>query len=324
MTLGHESSGIVTSIGSSISSSEFKVGDKVALEVGQPCESCYDFCQAGRYNLCKEMKFRSSARNFPHTQGTLQERINHPAKWCYKLPQNMGLDLGAVLEPLSVAIHASKRAGELEGKTVLVMGAGAVGLLCAYAAKKKGAGKVVIADIDAGRVDFAIRERFVDGGYTVPLKRGGNIDEDLQIARGNAKSIMGMAVNGKPLGEVDVTFDCTGVPSCVQAAIYAARPGGKVMLIGMGTPVYTLPMSHAALREVDICGVFRYANTYSEGIELMSKFSEPDLQGLVTHRFHGLEAAADAFAMAAKTVDANGKLVLKVVIDMSSASRNGP
>jgi L-iditol 2-dehydrogenase len=81
MSLGHESAGVVVGVGSEVSN--FKVGDKVALEVGQPCENC-DRCKEGRYNICKGMKFRSSAKAFPHAQGTLQDRINHPAAWCHK------------------------------------------------------------------------------------------------------------------------------------------------------------------------------------------------------------------------------------------------
>jgi L-iditol 2-dehydrogenase len=81
MSLGHESAGVVVGVGSEVSN--FSVGDKVALEVGLPCESC-DRCKEGRYNICKGMRFRSSAKSFPHAQGTLQDRINHPAAWCHK------------------------------------------------------------------------------------------------------------------------------------------------------------------------------------------------------------------------------------------------
>lgn len=81
MSLGHESAGVVVAVGSEVSN--FKVGDKVALEVGLPCEQC-GRCKEGRYNICKDMRFRSSAKAFPHAQGTLQDRINHPAAWCHK------------------------------------------------------------------------------------------------------------------------------------------------------------------------------------------------------------------------------------------------
>lgn len=92
------------------------------------------------------------------------------------------------------------------------------------------------------------------------------------------------------------------------------------MIIGMGTPILTLPMSAAALREVDLIGVFRYANTYKEAIKLLSNrpASMPDLATLVTHRFNGMDRIPDAFSMAAKVKDDAGRLVLKVVVDMGS------
>ncbi|MCJ1288542.1 hypothetical protein MMC34_000070 [Xylographa carneopallida] len=265
------------------------------------------------------MRFRSSAKIFPHFQGTLQERINHPAKWCYKLPGSMSYDEGAILEPLGVATHAARRAQIPSKASVLVFGAGAVGLLCAFMAKESCASTVIIADIDQGRVDFATKNRFANHGYVVPSKRGQSIEEKLAIAKETASNISQTEITmGNPVAEVDVVFECTGVESCVQAAIYITKPGGRVMLVGMGNPIQTLPLSAAALREVDLCGVFRYANTYGSGIELLSqrKSGTPNPKTLITHRFYGLQNAQKAFEMAAKTVDEEGKLVLKVVIEM--------
>ncbi|KJX97567.1 sorbitol dehydrogenase-like protein [Zymoseptoria brevis] len=318
LSLGHESSGIVTSIGSSVT--HLQPGDRVALEVGIPCGACQR-CKQGRYNICKDVKFRSSGKAFPHFQGTLQERINHPAEWVYKLPDDVSLDVGALLEPLGVALHAWRRSlikdvGS-EG-TVVVFGAGAVGLLCAAVAKVKGAGKVVIADIDEGRLKFAVENGFADQSYVVPMKRGKDLEESLAIAKEVAKEVG--EVDG--VGEVDVVFECTGVPACVQAGIYATKPGGRLMLVGMGHPIQTIPLGAAALREVDIVGVFRYANTYKESIEIvqqaMKSADGPDFSKLVTHRFSSLAEAEKAFEMAGKTKDADGKLVLKVVIDSSN------
>jgi L-iditol 2-dehydrogenase len=223
LSLGHESSGVVTSIGSSVSN--LKPGDKVALEVGLPCEQC-SRCKEGRYNICKDMKFRSSGKSFPHFQGTLQQRINHPAKWCYRLPGEMSLDVGALLEPLGVALHAFRRSQMPKGATVLVFGAGAVGLLCAAVAKLKGAGKVVIADIDAGRLEFAVKNGFAHESYTVPMRRGKDIDENLTIAKETA--VEAGKVDG--IGEYDVTFECTGVPSCVQAGIYVSLDLARMLM----------------------------------------------------------------------------------------------
>lgn len=103
----------------------------------------------------------------------------------------------------------------------------------------------------------------------------------------------------------------------------ATRPGGKVLLIGMGTPIQTLPISAAALREVDIMGVFRYANTYPTGVEVVSKKGPdyPDFSKLVTHRYKGLESAEEAFNMAGKTKDDKGNLVIKVVIETGDGDK---
>ncbi|KAI1502092.1 sorbitol dehydrogenase [Biscogniauxia marginata] len=316
ITLGHESAGIVTAVGSDVR--DLQVGDRVALEVGLPCESC-DLCKAGRYNICKGMNFRSSAKAFPHSQGTLQERINHPARWCHRLPEGMSLELGALAEPLSVAVHARDRANLQPGNTVLVLGAGAVGLLCAAASKVAGAATVVIADILEDRVKFAVENGFADVAFTVPLARLQTIDDKLAYAQGVAEKLKASTFKEEPVGEVNVTFECTGVESCMHTAIYTTQPGGKVMIIGMGTPIQTLPISAASLKEVDLVGVFRYANTYKEVIKLLASKNDlfPDVSKLVTQRYKGLSSIPAAFETAGKVKDEKGNLVLKVVVDTS-------
>ena len=315
LCLGHESAGVVVEIGSQVNG--FNLGDRVALEVGLPCEEC-ERCIEGRYNICPRLRFRSSAKAFPHFQGTLQERINHPASWCHKLPASLSFGLGAILEPFGVAIQASRRAQIAQGSCTLVFGAGAVGLLCAAMAKVAGSSNVMIADIQQERVRFATQHGFAHKGFTVPARRGENIDEKLQIAKDIAASVAKQSRNGTgSIAGFDVVLECTGAEICTQAAIYATRPGGKVVIVGMGNPIQTLPISAAALREVDILGTFRYANTYLQAIELASDHSPlpPELEKLITHRFRGLDNVERAFEMAARTKDENGKLVLKVVVE---------
>ncbi|KAM0248866.1 hypothetical protein ACHAQJ_009265 [Trichoderma viride] len=314
LTLGHESSGTIVAVGSDVTN--LKPGDRVALEVGLPCESC-DYCKSGRYNICKGMKFRSSAKAFPHMQGTLQDKVNHPARWVHKLPEGVSSDLGALIEPLSVALHAYRRAALPTATPVLVFGAGAVGLLSAAVSKAYGSPAVIIADIQKDRVDFAVNNGFADAGFVVPMARPQTIDEKLAYAQQVAELAGNVEIGGEPVGQVGAVFECTGVESCVQSAIYATKPGGKVMIIGMGTPILTLPLSAAALREVDIVGVFRYANTYADAIEMLHKKDPvfPDLERLITHRVKGLDGVQQAFDLAGKVKDKEGKLVLKVVID---------
>lgn len=115
-----------------------------------------------------------------------------------------------------------------------------------------------------------------------------------------------------------------------NAPTQSTQPGGKVMMIGMGTPIQTLPLSAAALREVDLVGVFRYANTYPKIIELLTASSSsssssngggggkiPDITKLITQRYKGLDNIPKAFDMASKVKDEQGNLVIKVLVDMS-------
>ncbi|KAI9875345.1 MAG: hypothetical protein M1830_008591, partial [Pleopsidium flavum] len=246
LTLGHESAGVVVVVGSQVT--QFRVGEKVALEVGQPCGD----------------SLRKASRTIRgrYKRGSITRRRG-VTRLLARLPADVPLDLGAILEPLGVAIHAARRAQVSPESTTLVFGAGAVGLLCAAMAKASGSSTVMIADIVKGREDFALQNGFAHVGFAVPMERGQTIEEKLEIAKDTA-ALAGQIKNlrGETIGEVDLVFECTGVESCLQAAIYATRPGGRVMLIGMGTPIQTLPISAAALREVDLMGVFRYANTY--------------------------------------------------------------
>ncbi|GAP82628.1 putative L-iditol 2-dehydrogenase [Rosellinia necatrix] len=375
LSLGHESSGTVVAVGPQVKG--FKAGDRVALEVGVPCGRC-GICRKGRYNLCRKMRFRSSAKSVPHFQGTLQEKINHPAAWCHKLPDNISFDAAALLEPLSVGIRAVHRANPSPGSTALVMGAGTVGMLTAAMALQSGCTSVTIADVDAGRVDYAIQRGFATHGFVVPrplrlspssasISGGTSIssgtsspsgmsspsdtsnssssrgsptpassildsyEEQLAHARWLAAKLLTIPERApaapRQSGDededkgVDVAFECTGKEICMQTCLYATRAGGKVIMVGMGTPIQTVPMSVAHLREIDILGIFRYANTYATGIRLLQPQAGgrgpalPSLDDMVTHRFKGLAAAKDAFKLAGRTVDDDGKLVLKVIIE---------
>ncbi|KAI0399371.1 sorbitol dehydrogenase [Xylaria palmicola] len=355
LSLGHESSGTVVAVGPQVTG--FTIGDRVALEVGVPCGRC-GICRKGRYNLCKKMRFRSSAKSVPHFQGTLQERINHPAVWCHKLPDHISFEGAALLEPLSVGIQAVNRANPSPGSTAIVMGAGTVGLLTAAMALQSGCTSVTIADVDVGRVNYAIKHGFATHGFVVsrPLHSSNSstsissdsttstsselgsrtpastISDSCQEQLGHAKHLAAeiLSVSKPPPAlhnededeGVDVAFECTGKEACMQTCLYATRAGGKVIMVGMGTPIQTVPLSVAHLKEIDILGIFRYANTYETGIRLLSPQGHgtlrpmlPSLDNMVTHRFRGLAAAKDAFELAGRTMDDDGNLVLKVIIE---------
>ncbi|KAK6387163.1 hypothetical protein LTS17_000429 [Exophiala oligosperma] len=329
LVLGHEASGVVTAVSESAnavaSSSSLKVGDRVAMEVGIPCRSC-SLCTTGRYNLCPKLSFRSSAKTFPHADGTLQTMITQPAEMCHKLPENVTFEQGALVEPLAVSLHALNRsqvAGSgsgvaLTGSSALVLGAGAVGMLTAAVLAVAGVTDIVIADIDAPRLKIAAAlggGRFNLKTFLIPKKPAApTIEETLAGAQELAAEVSKSA--GLDTG-FDRVFECTGVPSCVQLGIFAANAGGKLVLVGMGNPTQTLPLGAAALREVDIIGVFRYANCYPAAIAL---FASGKLDGVaedvVTHRV-SLADGEKAFRLAAnqgREGEDEGRVPVKVVI----------
>ncbi|PWY86833.1 GroES-like protein [Aspergillus heteromorphus CBS 117.55] len=337
MCLGHESSGIITAIGPDVTT--HRVGDRVALEVGIPCRKC-PLCHQGRYNICPEMKFRSSAKSYPHLDGTLMELTNHPADLCHPLPDTVSYTGGALVEPLAVCLHAIRRSHppteeevqltqSLTGEqtSALIFGAGAIGLLLASAlATSASFSSIVVADIDASRL--AIAESLGLGLKTALIPRADPANpppakdappaEQTAYALQNAQrvaDVLKRSVSSGGAGFARV-YDCTGVPACVQAGIYAAAAGAVLVQIGMGNPVQTLPVGAAALREVDIIGVFRYDGyAYPAAIELMASGNLETVERLVVTHQIKLADGDRAFALAGKGVDEDGKPVIKVVIE---------
>ncbi|KAG8957538.1 hypothetical protein FRC03_010044, partial [Tulasnella sp. 419] len=307
--LGHEAAGIISAIGEGVT--EFKVGDRVAIEAGIHCGTCRS-CKTGRYNLCFKMRYAASAKTFPHVQGTLQTSINHPAKYLHIMPDSCTYEQASLVEPLSVVLHATRRAPIQASQSVLVLGAGAVGILACALAKALGAGMIVAVDVDERRTRFAVEEGFASEGHTLPrAPRPETAEESLALAKQIAESLLNQHLPGTE--GFDIVYECTGVASCIQAGIYAAAPGGKVALIGMGTPIATLPLSVAALREVDLIGVFHLCNTYKEALTLFGTGRLPGVGKIVTTRYP-LKRAKDAFETLMRGQDENGRMVVKVMV----------
>ncbi|KAF3481185.1 zinc-dependent alcohol dehydrogenase [Arthroderma uncinatum] len=352
LVLGHESIGEVVGVGppsktSSSSSTSpgspahsFKIGDRVALEVGLPCRKCLH-CRQDRYNICRSLKFRSSAAVFPHLDGTLMDVTNHPAAMCHRLPPSISDVQGALLEPLAVCLHAINRSNPPTAEDValaksvaaanggaasdsetaaLIFGAGAIGLLLASAlAITQHFTTIVVADINSARLEIAsslpfscIKTFKLASPNCTPTSTPA---EDDVTAKGFASALR------EEFGLVhgySRVFDCTGVPNCVRAGIYASSAGGAVIQIGMGGPsLPTIPLSASALREVDLIGVFRYdGRCYPAAIELASSHVFDVVAAkVVTHAVElGEDGGQRAFKLAASDKDDDGKTVVKVVV----------
>ncbi|KAM5451423.1 putative L-iditol 2-dehydrogenase [Microsporum canis] len=351
LVLGHESIGEVVAVGppsasasspsSPSSAHSFRIGDRVALEVGLPCRKCLN-CRLDRYNICRSLRFRSSAAVFPHVDGTLMDATNHPAAMCHKLPPSISDVQGALLEPLAVCLHAINRSNPptvedvalaksvaaanggaaADGETAaLVFGAGAIGLLLTSAlAISQHFTTIVVADINPARLEIAsslpfscIRTFVLDCPRSTSAPTPA--EEEDKAAKDLAAGILQSFGFGHGFSRV---FDCTGVPGCVRAGIYASSAGGAVVQIGMGGPsLPTIPLSASALREVDLVGVFRYdGRCYPAAIEMASSHVfDKVAEKVATHTIElGEEDGQKAFRLAASDRDDDGRTVVKVVV----------
>ena len=261
LVLGHEAAGEVTAVGPGVDAPA--VGQRVSIEPGVPDLVCAQ-CQAGRYNLCPAMRFFAT----PPIDGAFAEYVVVHAAFAHPVPDVVGDDAAALLEPLSVAVWACRRGGVTAGSRVLVTGAGPIGLLAVQAARAFGATEVVVSDVNPARLELA-REL---GATTVVDARPGGL----------------AGLDRAP----EVLLECSGHPGATAEAIRALAPAGRAVLVGMGGDEVTLPLSVLQEREISVTGTFRYAGTWPTAIALVAT-GRIDLDRLVTGVF-GLADAEDA------------------------------
>lgn len=261
MVLGHESAGVVVSVGEGVAPE--RVGERVSIEPGVPDLTC-EQCLAGRYNLCPAMRFYAT----PPIDGSLSEFVAIHASFAHPVPDTMSDDAAALLEPLSVGVWANRRAGTTANSRVLVTGAGPVGLVAVQCAVAFGATEVVVADLNPHRLALALE-----------LGATGTIQVDQTT----------IAESGV---EPTVFLECSGHPASTRDGIRAVARAGRVVLVGMGGDELALPLSHVQNREIEVTGTFRYANTWPTAIALVAS-GRVDVDRLVTGHFP-LEGTVDA------------------------------
>lgn len=286
LIMGHEAAGVVVEVGSEVT--DLKPGDRVALEPGLPCRRC-KLCRMGMYNLCQNMRFLSA----PPYDGCFCEYVVWPQDYCFKLPDNMTCEEGAMMEPLNVGLYGATRGPVQAGDTVLVTGGGPIGLMALQSAKALGAGKLVVTDPVEARRQFALQL-----GATVALDPA---SADFE-ARLRAE-----------VGELgaDVTLECSGAVPALQQACYFTRPGGALVSIGVfAQNEFELPIWHIQSREIDFKGIFRYRNLYPAAIALTAS-GQIDVKSMITARYP-LEQLQEALGFSSREKGSAIKTVITV------------
>jgi L-idonate 5-dehydrogenase len=270
MILGHEVSAFVEDPGQT----GLSRGQLVAVSPSRPCDAC-KFCLEGLPNQCLNMRFYGSAMPFPHIQGAFQESLVADASQCVDAT---GLTPGeaAMAEPLAVTLHATKRAGDMLGKRVLVTGCGPIGVLSILAARRAGAAEIVATDLS---------------DFTLSLAR--KVGADRVINTGADPDAL--AAYGADKGTFDVLYECTGAAAALAGGIAVMRPRGVILQLGLGGDM-TLPMMAITAKELDLRGSFRFHAEFAVGVGLMQK-GLIDVRPLITHTV-GLDQVESAFRLA--------------------------
>jgi len=284
--LGHECSGIIKKIGKNVK--KFTVGQRVCIEPGVPCYKC-EFCLSGHYNVCPNVDFMATQPNY---RGALTNYLTHPEAMTFHLPENMSLIEGALVEPAAVGIHAAKMAGDILGKTVVILGAGCIGLMTLQACKLKGASKIVVIDILDNRLNKAI-----ELGATATLK-----GDDPQLTE-KVKNIVGEY-------GADIVLETAGSAFTAKKALEVVKRRGKILIVGSipdGVSIEFLKIN----REVTIQTVFRYANDFAATINSIAN-GEFDVNS-IADRFFNYQDTQKAFEFSVN----NKKDLIKGVIKVA-------
>jgi L-iditol 2-dehydrogenase len=250
VVLGHEFGGRIAAVGPG---TVRKVGQRVSVEPGIQCGKC-SACLRGQYNHCSDMTFLGAAP----TDGGMQEYLLVPSDHAFAIPDDMSDEAAALVEPLSVALHGVSRARIRAGDSVLIIGAGPIGVLCAVVAAAEGAANVAIVDPDGGRRDIA-----------ASLTRADVLTETELTVVANS---------------FDAVLECSGSNLGLTSAIESVRQDGRIVVLGVGVDRLDVSMNLVQEEEVSITGSHRYRNTWPRAIKLLST-GVVCPEKFVTHRF---------------------------------------
>lgn len=282
--IGHEAAGVVVAVGADVKS--LKPGDMVALEPGVPCGKC-EACVSGHYNICPSVDFKGA----PPVTGCNQQYVVHPAEWCFKLPEGMTTRDGSLLEPLAVGMHAANQGGVRMGDTVVISGAGTIGLCVLNACRAKGATKIISIDLSPMRLETA--EKL--GAIPVNLAECDVIERVNELTGGRG---------------ADVVIEASGNPKGFLNTAYMVRSGGTIVGVGLGPkPIIELDYQTMIYKEANLKFVNRYCNEYPSCIAGLAS-GLISTEGIITHEFP-LEKVQEAYDFALNNKDVAVKTIIK-------------
>jgi len=279
MVLGHEVAGVIEAVGKNVS--RFQAGDRIAVSPSRPCGLCR-FCQQGLQNHCLDMRYYGSAMRNPHVQGAFRQQLVVETHQAHRLVDGVSDGEGSMAEPLSVALHAVRRAGPLLGKRVLVTGCGPIGALVVIAARRAGAAEIVVTDVTPH-----------------PLRKALQVGAEVAINMADEPNALDRYTAEK--GWFDVLFEASGNERALTGALDVLRPRGIIVQLGLGGEM-KLPINTIVAKEFDLRGAFRFHEEFAIAVELLNK-GLVDVKPLISATLSYRDSAR-AFALAADRTQA--------------------
>lgn len=268
MILGHEVIGKVVKT----DSDSLYEGQKVAINPSKPCLSC-KYCLAGDTNQCEQMRFFGSAMYNPHVDGGFTQYKVVDTVQCIPYPQHLSDDVMVFAEPLAVAIHAAKQAGDLSGKRVFISGVGPIGCLITAAVNALDAKEIVCADISLRCLEIA-------------RQMGAN--KTLHAAEDDFSEYLAHK------GEFDVSFEVSGHPSSIERCLAVTKAKGTIVQVGMGSNFPDFPMMTLIAKEIHLVGSFRFVEEFNSAVEWLGSGKVDPLPLLsAKFPFHQLQQALE-------------------------------
>ena len=241
---GHEVVGVVEAVGAEVTT--LAIGDRVTAEPDLPCWHC-KMCTTGRENLCENLRFFGCG----YDQGGMADYFTLPANRLHTVPDSLDYRTAALIEPLSTPVHAVRLAGDVTGKSAVVLGAGTIGLLLLSVLRARGIGRVVVTDPLSDKRDRA-------------TALGADVVVDAMAADvvGQVRAALGQSA--------DVVFDCVAIQSSVSQAIALADKGGTVVIVGVPAAEVTIPLPIIQDHQIRIQGSATYLpQDYADSIALL-------------------------------------------------------
>lgn len=283
LVLGHEVSGRIVSVGAEVRDSP-PVGSAVAVHPATPCPPAEGYEEREHMDTHLSGSYFGSAATVPHSQGAFAELISVRPDQLRVLPAGLTLRRAALAEPLAVALHAIGMLGDLDGRRVLVSGAGPIGALAVLALRRRGA-VVIASDMHAG----ALRIASAVGATSTLL-----IGADAPLSP----------------GAVDAVIEASGAVTALHEGVRVVRDGGTVVQLGIVPPgELRLPLLQVLTRELTIRGSWRFDLELDEAIAMLE--DAPEADAIITHEF-SLDELDQAFRVAADPSNSS-KVLLRLV-----------